>query len=424
MPLTAETTVPSSKRRIILAAIVGNVMEWYDFAVYGFLAVIIGRKFFPDSDPAISLIAAFGAFAVGFLTRPLGGLIVGRIGDLVGRRRAMIVSMLAMALPTVLLGLLPTYETIGIAAPIAVVLLRMVQGLSVGGECSSTMVFLAESSTPGRRGITTFWGVWGGVAGTLLGSGVSALAAALMSDTQLESFGWRLPFLFGALVAIAGFIIRRGLDVDLPSRASQQPVRDTFGPYRWAVAKVALLNISFGVSFYTLLVYSVTYIRKIDHLPTSVALDLNTGSMALLLFVMPAGAWLSDRYGRKPLMVIGSGILTFGTVPLFHLIHTGDPMMIFLGESILVLAIGLLFGGLLAASVELIPGAVRCTGLAIAFNAAVALTGGTTPLVAAWLITSTGDPISPAYWVAGGSAISLFTALFLVRETYRETLTT
>jgi MFS transporter, MHS family, proline/betaine transporter len=406
-----------SKRRIILAAIVGNVMEWYDFSVYGFLAVIIGRHYFPDSDPSISLMAAFGAFAVGFVTRPVGGLIIGRIGDLFGRRRALIISMLAMAAPTMLLGLLPTYAAIGIAAPVAVVILRLVQGLSAGGECSSTMVFLAENAAPGRRGITAVWGVWGGIAGTLLGSGVSALIASLMSEAQLSNFGWRLPFLFGGAVAITGYMIRRGLHADTPAGASQQPVRDTFGRHRWDVAKVALLNVSLAVTFYTVFVYSVTYIRKIDHLPTSTALELTTAGMAMLLVTMPAGAWLSDRLGRKPLIIASSAILTFGAVPIFHLLHSDVVASILLGIAIAVIAIGLLNGSLIAATVELVPRAVRCTGVSVAFNAAIALTGGTTPLVAAWLIRATGNPIAPAYWVAAGCAITLFTALFLIPET-------
>lgn len=419
---TTIAKAPPSKRRIILAGIAGNVMEWYDFAVYGFLAATIGPKFFPADQPSISVVAAFGAFAVGFLARPLGGLAFGRIGDLIGRRRALTISVLAMAVPTVLLGLLPTYETIGVAAPIAVVLVRLVQGLSVGGECSSTMVFLAENAPPGRRGITAIWGVWGGTAGTLLGSGVAALVAQALSPMQLEAFGWRLPFLLGGLVAVAGYVIRSGLHADIPAGTSRQPVRDTFVRYRWAVAKVALLNVAFAVSFYAIFVYAVTYIRELDRLPAAQALDLNTGSMALALAVLPLAAWLSDRVGRRPLLILGSAILTFGSVPLFHLMHDTDPRTIFLGEAGFVLGFGLMTGALIAANVELIPGAVRCTGLAVSFNLATALFGGTTPLIAAWLIAATGDPVSPAYWVAAGSALSLFAALFLIRETHRERL--
>jgi MFS transporter, MHS family, proline/betaine transporter len=421
---TAADFTPAPRRRIILAAIIGNVMEWYDFAVYGSLAVIIGHHFFPDTDPSVSLIAAFGAFAVGFVTRPLGGIVIGRIGDLVGRRRAMIVSMLAMAVPTVLLGLLPTYAKIGIAAPIAVILLRMVQGLSVGGEFSSTMVFLTERASPGRRGIAASWSVWGAVAGILLGSGACALVTSFVGETGMQNGGWRIPFLFGAVVAIIGYAIRRGLHADVPTGASRQPVRDTFGKHRGAVAKVALLNIAQTIGFYTVFVYAVTYIHRIDRLPSSTALELNTGGLALMLVILPLAAWLSDRIGRKPLIVTGAAILAFGAIPIFHLIHSDSSTSILVGVIALIIAVGLLNSSLAVANVELVPSAIRCTGIAIAYNAAVALAGGTTPLISAWLIKTTGDPIAPAYWVAAGGVVTLSTALLAVPETFKVPLDT
>ena len=186
-------------------------MEWYDFAVYGYFAAVIGSQFFPSSDPSVSLIAAFGAFAAGFLVRPLGGLVFGAIGDRLGRQRAMMLSVLAMAIPTVLIGCLPTYASIGILAPIAIIVLRIVQGLSVGGEYTSSLVFLAEHAAPNRRAITAVWGMWGATAGILLGSGVGAIVASNLSEDNIASWGWRLPFIFGALVAITGYLVRKGI---------------------------------------------------------------------------------------------------------------------------------------------------------------------------------------------------------------------
>ena len=180
---------------------------------------------------------------------------------------------------------------------------------------------------------------------------------------------------------------------------------------------MSLLNIGYGVGVYAAFVYAVTYIKEIDKLPEGIAFNLNTESMALLLIILPAAAWLSDRFGRKPLLIAGSALLTFGAIPLFHLLHTTAPLTIFLGEVGFVIAIGLLTGGIVAANVELIPPAVRCTGLAFAYNASIGWFGGTTPMIAAWLIATTGDPIMPAYWVAAAGAITLFTAMFLVRET-------
>jgi len=419
---TANTPLETSQRRVILAGLIGNVMEWYDFAVYGYLATVIGRLFFPDGNPSVSVIAAFGAFAAGFLVRPLGGLVFGRIGDLLGRRHALTLSVLAMAVPTVLMGLLPTYGTIGMAAPILIVLLRIVQGLSVGGEYTSSLIFLAEHSQKKRRSQTAVWGMWGATAGCLLGSGVAALVSNLLSDSQLIAWGWRIPFLVGALVAVTGFLLRRGIHAEAPACASKRPVRDTFGKHRLSVLKVALLNLSNGVSYYTAFVYSVTYMKSVDKFTEGVALNLNTASMVILLAVLPITAWISDRIGRRPLMIAGNLILTFGAIGLFHLMHSSDRMTIFLGEIGFVLAVGLIAGGVVAANVELMPAEIRCTGLAFAYNASIGLFGGTTPLIAALLISMTGNPISPAWWVTGTGAISLVTVLFFVRETGQEPL--
>ena len=417
-----NTSPADTRKKVILAGLVGNVMEWYDFAVYGFFASIIGVHFFPSENPAISLIAAFGAFAAGFLVRPLGGLLIGRIGDKIGRKRAMVISVMAMAVPTVLIGLMPTYQTIGMAAPVLIVVLRIVKGLSVGGEYTSSLIFLAEHAKPGRRSRISIWGMWGATAGTLLGSAIGALISDVLTADQLLNWGWRVPFLMGSLVAITGYLIRRSIHDTAPVGASKTPIQDTFGKHKMPVIKLALVNVGFGVAFYAAFVYSVTYIKTIDKLPESIALNLNTLSMVILLALLPASAWLSDRFGRKPLIVLGSALLTFGAIPIFHLLHTTDPVVIFLGELSFVIAIAIMAGGLVATNVELMPAAIRCTGLAFAYNASIGFFGGTTPMIVAWLIHTTGDPISPAYWVAAAGLISLLTAVFLIPETRDRTL--
>jgi MHS family proline/betaine transporter-like MFS transporter len=414
--MSEQRPVPS-RQRIILAGLIGNTMEWYDFAIYGYFATVIGKLFFPATDPAVSLIAAFGAFAAGFLVRPLGGLVFGRIGDLVGRKRALILSMLTMAVPTVLIGCLPTYETIGIAAPVLIVLLRIAQGLSVGGEYTGSIVVLVEQAPADGRGVNAMWGPWGATFGILVGSGVGGLVTSVMTDDQIVAWGWRLPFFAGVLVAATGYVIRNGLHLEETAGESQRPVQDTFSIHHWDVIKVALLNVGFGVGFYGAFVYAVTYIRDIDKLSDSVAFNLNTGAMLLMLLVMPISAWLSDRFGRKPILIIGAGILTFGAIPFFGLIHSTDPATIFLGEFGFVVGVGMAAASGATAMVELIPRQVRCTGLAFAYNASIGYFGGTTPLIAAWLVTSTGDPIAPAYWIAATALVSLLTAIFLIRET-------
>lgn len=411
---------PTSSRRLILAGLIGNALEWYDFAVYGYFAAIIAPQFFPSSSPTVSLIAAFGAFAAGFLVRPLGGLAFGRIGDLVGRRRALMLSVMAMAVPTVLIGCLPTYEHIGVLAPVMIVLMRIVQGLSVGGEYTCSLVFLAEHAPPHRRARTAIWGMWGATAGILMGSGVGALVARLLTDQQLTNWGWRVPFLLGAVVAFAGLLLRRAIHVAPITGDSSSPIRDTFTRHLRPVTQVALLNVANGVGFYAAFVYAVTYIRNIDQLDASVALELNTLSMAGLLILLPLTAWLADRFGRKPVVVLGTAILALGAIPFFRLMHHTDPGLILMGELGFVLGVAILAGGLAAANVELVPAPIRCTGLAFAYNASVGWFGGTTPLIATWLIARTGNPIVPAYWVAAAACLSLVAALFLMRETRHE----
>ena len=401
----------------MLAGIVGNVMEWYDFAVYGYFAVVIGKLFFPSEDPAISLIASFGAFAAGFLVRPIGGLVFGRIGDLFGRKRALLLSVLAMAVPTVLIGLLPTHASIGIAAPVAVVALRLVQGLSVGGEYTSSMIYLAEHAPPERRALFASSAMWGCGVGVLLGSGVGALVTNVVDVAVVEAWAWRVPFLVGGIVAAAGTMLRKRMHVVETSGNSKRPIRDSFGRHRGAMIRVALLNVGQGVGFYAAFVYAVTYINEIDGLPEEIAFDLNTASMALLLVFLPLAAILCDRIGRKPLLIAGCGILAFGALPLFELMHSTDAWKVFCGEVGFAVAVSVTGAGLVAANVELMPRAVRCTGLAFAYNTALALFGGTTPLIASWLILRTGDPIAPAYYVAAAGFVSLITAVIFTPET-------
>src|SRR5262252_2288302 len=210
-PLGESNMNFTKMRRVIVAGMIGNVLEWYDFAVYGFFAAAIGQEFFPHQDRVAQLLSAFGIFALGYLMRPLGGAVTGHIGDRFGRRAALTFSVAAMAIPTFLIGLLPGYGTLGLLAPIALTLLRMVQGLSVGGEYTSSMVFLVEQAPDGRRGLMGALISCGASGGILLGSAVGAGFAAGMSVTALDAWGWRIPFLLGLVVGTAGYFLRRHL---------------------------------------------------------------------------------------------------------------------------------------------------------------------------------------------------------------------
>lgn len=404
-------------RKVVVAGLIGNVMEWYDFAVYGYFASIIGTQFFPSENPAISLISAFGAFAAGFLMRPIGAILFGHIGDTLGRKRVLTLSVLAMAVPTTLIGLLPNFETIGILAPIMIVLLRMMQGLSVGGEYTSSVVFMVERAPENRRSFFGMWSMWGAIFGIMLGSGIGGAVATIFGDETLANWGWRIPFLLGSLVALTSYLVRRAMDADEETKKSDSPVKDTFVTHYADVIKVILLDIGYAVTFYVAFVYLVTYLKVIDKLPAEEALNINTGSMIILLLLIPLTSYLCDRIGRKPVLVFGYLLLTFGAVPFFAMIHTADLPLIFFGQFGFVLGFACVSSAATAANVEMLPAAVRCTSYAVAYNAAIGLFGGVTPMIVTWLVTTTGNPIMPAYWVAGASAISLAVAIFVYKET-------
>ncbi|MGD9762232.1 MAG: MFS transporter [Candidatus Binatia bacterium] len=400
------------QRRVILAGVAGNVMEWYDFAVYGYFASIIGAQFFPSHDATASLLAAFGVFAAGFLMRPLGALVFGHIGDRMGRRAALLMSVLAMAVPTFLIGLLPDYERIGVAASAALVALRLVQGLSVGGEYTTSIIFLVESAPPERRGFLGSWSAFGAVAGILCGSAVAAFFTALMPAAELHAWGWRLPFLIGLAVGLAGLYVRGRVpeQTGQAHAASRPPIVDAFRTQLSGMLRVIGLNAGPAVAFYLLFVYLVTYLTQIVHVNAPLALEINTFNMVVLLAVLVSAGVLSDRVGRRPLLVGGAlGLVVLGW-PLFSLLHSGEPRLILLAQLCFAVLVGAFVGALPAAMVELFPRRVRCSAVSVAYNVSVGLIGGTTPIIATYLVERTGNEYAPALYLIGMMLITLAVA--------------
>ncbi len=294
-----------SLRRVVTAAVIGNVLEWYDFAVYGFFAPILAAQFFPSGDRVVSLLAAFAAFAVGFLMRPVGAALFGYVGDRYGRARALFMSIAMMAIPTVLMGLLPTYATIGVAASFLIVLLRMFQGMAVGGEFTSSIVFLAENSPARRRGFFASFAMFGATSGTMLGSAVGGLLTRLLTPEQLASWGWRAAFVSGLAVAIVGIALRRNM-LDSPARPpSISPLVLAFRHHRFEVLRVFALNMGTATTYYILFVYAATWVAEKTPVARAAALDITTSSILTFLVVLPIAAWVSDRVGRKLVMLCG-----------------------------------------------------------------------------------------------------------------------
>lgn len=410
------------QRQAIAAGIAGNVMEWYDFSVYGYFAATIGHQFFPTQDAVSSLLAAFGVFAAGFFMRPLGSLVFGHIGDKIGRKLALTASVALMAVPTFLIGVLPTYQQIGVTASALLVLLRLLQGLSVGGEYTTSSIFLVERSVAGRRGFLGSFAPVGSCGGILLGSAIGAVVTTALDRTSVDSWGWRIPFVLGVAVGIAGLYIRRHLIDDSGPQGGQprigSPIREAFRTERGTIARLIGLGAAGAVSFYMSFVYVTTYLRQIDHIAQSKALDINTISMTVLLLLLaPVGA-LSDHFGRKPFLVIATGGLFVMAWPLFWMLHHSDFSVILLGQIGFAVLSACFWGALPATMVELVPNRVRCTVLSVGYNTGMALLGGMTPMVAVYTIERSQYDLSPAFLLMAAAAVSFFVVVGL-RETYK-----
>jgi MHS family proline/betaine transporter-like MFS transporter len=410
------------RRRRILAGTAGNVMEWYDFSIYGYFAATIGRHFFPSEDATSSLLAAFGVFAAGFLMRPVGGLIFGHIGDRIGRQTALVISVLAMAVPTFLIGVLPDHAQIGIAASALLVGLRLVQGLSVGGENPTSTVFFVEGAAPDQRGLMGSWSFFGNVLGLLLGSAVGALTSTFVSAATLEAWGWRIPFLLGLAVGLVGWYLRRHL-LEAPTRPepvslNASPVVEAMRTQGGVMLRLVGINVVSAVGFYTLFVYAVTYLEQIVHVGAAQALDLNTLSMGVLLLVLPLAGALSDRIGRKPLL-LGSalGMLALAW-PLFWLMHHLVWSLMLIGQLGFAVLLGLFLGALPATMAEAFPSRVRVSAVALSFNLCWGLLGGTAPMLVTSLLAWSRDPLAPAYYLMAAAAVSV-AVLLSWRDTAR-----
>jgi MHS family proline/betaine transporter-like MFS transporter len=412
------------ERRAIIAGLAGNVMEWYDFSVYGYFASSIGRHFFPTQDAVSSLIAAFGVFAAGFLMRPLGSLLFGHIGDKMGRKAALTASVALMAIPTFLIGALPSYQQVGVTASALLVLMRLFQGLSVGGEYTISAIFLVEQSGAGRRGFFGSFAEVGACSGVLLGSALSALVTSVLDRAMVDSWGWRIPFLIGVTVGIVGLYIRRhGIEESAPQdrqRITASPIREAFTEWRTILRLIGLGAVG-AVGFYMSFVYVTTYLRQIDHIAQSTALDINTVSMAVLLLLLaPVGA-LSDRRGRKPVLLIATGGMLLMAWPLFWMLHHNAPFVILFGQIGFAVLSACFWGTIPATMVELVPERVRCTVLSLGYNTGMAVLGGLTPMVAVYTIKRSQYDLSPAFLLMAAAAVSVIVVIGL-RETYKMSL--
>jgi MHS family proline/betaine transporter-like MFS transporter len=407
-----------SALRTALAGLIGNVLEWFDFAVYGYFAADIGRQFFPQSNPTAQQLLAFAVFALGFFARPIGSLALGTIGDRIGRRALLTVSIVLMGGSTMLLGLLPTYQQIGVAAPILLVTMRLIQGFSVGGEFTGSMVFTTEASSALTRGIVSSSTAAGVTIGFILGSGSAWLVNSLLEPAQVASWGWRIPFVTSVVFCIVGWFLRRGLH-ETAEGVKAASIRPPLIPS--IIADWLPMLQTFGIVATTNAAYYLTFTYMVDRRKSlagggSVFLLANTLSLVFVLLAKPFGGWLSDKVGRRRLMIILTIAIMALIYPCFQFMLSGTPQMFVLGQILLAIPLGMALGLQGAMVVEIFPLRTRVTSMSIAYSVTLALAGGTAPLVSAWLIDLIHQPLAPAYYVMLHGVVGL--ALILpMRET-------
>lgn len=411
-----EDAVPQAKmRKNAFAGAVGNVMEWYDFAAYAYMAPYIGQLFFPSDDPFTSLLATYGAFAAGYLSRPFGALIFGHIGDKISRKLVLFLSVTLMGIATVLIGLLPVHSQIGTLAAAALIVLRILQGLSVGGEYTGSTTFVVEYAPSNRRAFYTSWILCGAAGGFLLGSASATLLANLLDESQILDWAWRIPFLFGGVIGLLAVFLRSHIAEppapEYEEEWQRSPAVVAFTDHWRDMLKVIGLTLSACVGFYMMFVYAVTYLTERMHVSTAAAMDINTLCMVVLTVLPLPIAMLSDRIGRKPILLTGTlGILVLSW-PLFWLMHHQDLTMIFIGQLGFAILLSWIYAANSATMAEILSRRVRVSVLSIGYNLCLSVFGGTTPLVATYLVERTADDFAPIYYLMGLSVVSLITVL-------------
>ena len=414
---------PKSVRRAVTGAVIGNGVEWYDFAIYSVLATYIADAFFPSGDETAALLSTFAVFAAAFFMRPLGGLFFGPLGDRIGRQRVLAIVILLMSLSTVGIGLVPSYESIGIAAPLLLLFLRCLQGFSAGGEYGGGACFLAEYAPPRKRGFVVSFLVWSVVVGFLIGSITATALEAALPEEAMTSYGWRIPFLIAGALGIVGLYIRLRLR-DTPEfeslrasgEVSESPLKEAVTAAWRPILQIAGLVVIHNVGFYVVFTYLPTYFTKTLHFGKADAfLSMAVASVVALAVILPLAA-LSDRIGRKPLLLAGAIGFAVFAYPLFLLLNSGSLAAAVAAHAALAALEGVFVSASLAAAAELFATRVRSSGYAIGYNVSVAVFGGSAPYVATWLTAQTDNPVAPAFYVIGAALVTLAT-LATMRET-------
>ncbi|MCY1266607.1 Proline/betaine transporter [compost metagenome] len=409
--LTASHDETKRRRRAIIATILGNGFEWFDFMVYGFFAITIGQLFFPTGNELTSLLLSVATFGVGFVVRPIGGILIGMYSDRVGRKAALSLTILLMAGGTALIGIAPTYEQIGIAAPILIIFARLMQGFSAGGEMGSATAFLTEHAPADKKGYYASWIQSSIGFAVVLGAAAGTVLTLWLTPEEVKAWGWRIPFLLGILIGPIGFYIRSKVDETPAFLATKEKVKKPFSEVLTNFPRETLTTFSmvilWTVCIYVLLFYMPTYAVKTLKMPQSMSFIAGVIGGSIITVLSPfVGAW-SDRIGRRKILAFSSGGILLLAYPMFALVvssPTQTSLIVF--QSVFGILIAGYTGPILAAFSEIFPTRILSTGLSVAYNVAVMTFGGFASLILTWLIATTGSAMAPALYVIIAAAIS------------------
>lgn len=437
--MTAETTAISAEQRskskkAIFAGALGNGIEWFENTAYASLAVIIAANFFDQSNPATALLSTFAIFAIAFVFRPIGGIIFGWVGDRYGRRVSLAFSVTMMGIATAIIGMLPTYQTVGVTATVLLVTLRCIQGLSIGGEWGTSAVFLGEHSDPKRRGRTAAWTPAGAWLGTGLAIGLVWILRLTLGGDTMMAWGWRIPFLVALPLALIGLWIRLSID-DTPEFkamkaaglnkhvASKDGVKkeNRFAKaWRTSKKQIFILIMVAGVHaafVFFAVSYMLNYLQTVIGVDANTALMTNTIAVVVGTFFTLLWGYFSDKIGRRTMLIIASITLAVISMPMLIIVGNGSLGAVLIGQLLLVACVPMLSAPLAALATELFPADVRSTSATIGTAVGSGLFGGTVPLISQSLVGSTGNPLSPSWFLITLAVVTLLIVVFMLKET-------
>jgi len=411
----------------IAAAVIGNALEWYDFLVFGFFTVIIAKLFFPSDSQYASLLLTTATFGVGFFMRPVGGVLLGIYADRHGRKAALLLVIALMTVAIAMIAFAPTYAAIGVGAPMIIVLARLLQGFSAGGEFASATAFLTESAPPNRRGFYGSWQMVGQGIAVLIGAILGTVLTRTLSPEALNGWGWRIPFLFGLIIGPLGLYIRSSLDETsafLQTRKAspgEQSSGRLIASHTKEIIACLGMTVAGTISFYVVLIYIPTFARTQLHIPLDQAFLAQSIGLACEVVLIPFFGALSDVVGRRPVMAAALILDLVVAYPLFVWVSANPTFGTLLTMQIILCSLFGVFNGPISTAVaEQFPTRVRSTAMAISYNIAVMLFGGFAQFFVTWLIEKTGTPIAPAYYLMFGAVVGLVSTLFL-KERARDT---